>query len=136
MGAGAGPNFTGHEQAQRTFKQTAGVVEGRPGIIESTNIDPLNENSNKGSSMSTVLFTRGSMMLTWSSLIYADDGWANATREPGSTTASSTGIVNNAMDVASGAATVAGGAARMAYGHAVGDEALKAAGKEQVYGKQ
>lgn len=51
LGAGAGSNFTGHEQAQRTFKQTAGVVEGRPGIIESANIDPLNENSNKGSSI-------------------------------------------------------------------------------------
>ncbi|THU99307.1 hypothetical protein K435DRAFT_498218 [Dendrothele bispora CBS 962.96] len=53
-GAGAGPTFEGDSMAARNFKQTAGVVEGRPGIIESTNIDPLNENSNK------------------------DDGWANA----------------------------------------------------------
>ena len=52
MGAGAGPGFDGHEQAARNFSQTAGVVEGRPGIIESTNIDPLNENSNKGTCMS------------------------------------------------------------------------------------
>lgn len=69
-------------------------------------------------------------------LTCTDDGWANATREPGSTTSSSTGVVNNAMGMASGAAAVASGAARMAYGHAVGDETLKAAGKEQVYGKQ
>lgn len=48
MGAGAGSNFRGGEDAQRNFKQTAGVIEGRPGIIESTNIDPLNEDSNKG----------------------------------------------------------------------------------------
>jgi hypothetical protein len=47
-GAGAGPDFAGDKQAQRSFQQTAGVVEGRPGIIESSNIDPLNENSNKG----------------------------------------------------------------------------------------
>lgn len=48
FGAGAGPNFQGHQQAARNFKETAGVVEGRPGIIETANIDPLNENSNKG----------------------------------------------------------------------------------------
>lgn len=40
------------------------------------------------------------------------------------------------MNMASNAASVTGGAARMAYGHAMGDEAMKAAGKEQVYGKQ
>lgn len=49
LGAGAGANFDGAAQAQRTFKETAGVVEGRPGVIESSNIDPLNQNSNKGS---------------------------------------------------------------------------------------
>jgi len=48
LGAGAGPNFQGHKQAQRTLNSTAGVIEHHPGIIESTNIDPLNENSNKG----------------------------------------------------------------------------------------
>ena len=50
LGAGAAGNFTGHKEAARNFSQAAGVVEGRPGIIESTNIDPLNENSNKGTS--------------------------------------------------------------------------------------
>ena len=49
-GAGAGSNFSGDKDAARNFSQTAGVVEGRPGIIESANIDPLNENSNKGTS--------------------------------------------------------------------------------------
>lgn len=48
VGAGAGENFTGHKDAQRNFSKTAGVVEGRPGIIESTHIDPLSETSNKG----------------------------------------------------------------------------------------
>ncbi|KAJ4493497.1 hypothetical protein C8J55DRAFT_539923 [Lentinula edodes] len=47
-GAGAGANFEGDRQAARNFSQTSGVVEGRPGVIESSNIHPLNENSNKG----------------------------------------------------------------------------------------
>ncbi|KAI0928012.1 hypothetical protein AcW1_005393 [Taiwanofungus camphoratus] len=33
-------------EAARNFSKTAGVVEGRPGIIETSNIGPLNENSN------------------------------------------------------------------------------------------
>jgi hypothetical protein len=47
-GAGAGPNFQGDREARRFLSETSGVVENRPGLIESTNIDPLNENSNKG----------------------------------------------------------------------------------------
>ncbi|KAF5365690.1 hypothetical protein D9758_003206 [Tetrapyrgos nigripes] len=56
-GAGAGARFEGDSMAARNFKQTAGVVEGRPGIIETANIDPLNENSNKGKSRNLMLFT-------------------------------------------------------------------------------
>ncbi|OCH89112.1 hypothetical protein OBBRIDRAFT_836096 [Obba rivulosa] len=116
-GAGAPANFTGHEQAARNFSKTAGVVEGRPGIIESTNIDPLNENSNK------------------------DDGWANASRSTGSgaagtATGVTSGVVNTAASAATTAASMAGGAAKMAYGHLAGDEATKQAGKEAVWGKQ
>ena len=48
LGAGAGAHFTGARDAARNFSQSAGVCEGRPGIIESSNIDPLNENSNEG----------------------------------------------------------------------------------------
>ncbi|KAJ8078625.1 hypothetical protein AAF712_001389 [Marasmius tenuissimus] len=54
-------------------KQQHGVVEARPGIIESSNIDPLNENSNK------------------------DDGWANAT----STTNSGESMTSKATNMAS-----------------------------------
>ncbi|KAI0792855.1 hypothetical protein C8Q75DRAFT_751706 [Abortiporus biennis] len=116
-GAGAGPNFRGHEDAQRTFKQSAGVVEGRPGIIETTNIDPLNENSNK------------------------DDGWANATRSTGSSTgtsgggSSAQGVLGTASGYAASAASTAAGAARLAYGHATGDEQAKQAGREAIWGK-
>ncbi|KAF9793320.1 hypothetical protein BJ322DRAFT_996030 [Thelephora terrestris] len=43
--AGAGPNFQGHIQASNNFKNTAGVVEERPGVIESTHIEPLRDNA-------------------------------------------------------------------------------------------
>ncbi|KZT57060.1 hypothetical protein CALCODRAFT_470095 [Calocera cornea HHB12733] len=72
VGAGADPNIDYGKVANRGFKQTAGVVEGRPGIIESTNIDPLNESSNK------------------------DDGWANATTTPGTTGTTSSSTAANA----------------------------------------
>ncbi|KZT67795.1 hypothetical protein DAEQUDRAFT_728794 [Daedalea quercina L-15889] len=115
LGAGAGPNFSGGREAARNFSKTAGVVEGRPGIIESTGIDPLNENSNK------------------------DDGWANASSAPSSTGATTGSTVpsyaSNATTAATNAASVAAGAAKLAYGHAVGDEATKQAGKEAVWGK-
>jgi len=123
FGAGAPSNFTGHEEAARNFSKTAGVVEGRPGIIESANIDPLNENSNK------------------------DDGWANArstgsgagstASDFGSTAMSAAGTAaSTGASAAMSAANMAAGAARMAYGHAVGDEQAKQAGKEAVWGKQ
>ncbi|KZV70650.1 hypothetical protein PENSPDRAFT_664963 [Peniophora sp. CONT] len=114
-GAGAGPNFEGHKQAQRNFAQTSGVVEGKPGIIESANIDPLNENSNK------------------------DDGWANATREPGASsgvTGASSGVAESATGYASQAASVATGAAKFAYGHATGNEEVKRQGSEAVWGSE
>ncbi|KAF8902087.1 hypothetical protein CPB84DRAFT_1776567 [Gymnopilus junonius] len=40
-GAGAGPNFHGHRNAKHAMKEHYGVIESHPGIIESTNIDPL-----------------------------------------------------------------------------------------------
>ncbi|TFK42634.1 hypothetical protein BDQ12DRAFT_719491 [Crucibulum laeve] len=107
IGAGVDSNFDGHNQARRTFNQTAGVVEGRPGIIESSNIDPLNENSNK------------------------DDGWANATSRPTGTAAGAAGpgMVSNAKAMATGAVN-------MAYGTLMGDEEAKKAGKEAVFGSK
>ncbi|KAH9926138.1 uncharacterized protein B0H18DRAFT_1094758 [Fomitopsis serialis] len=115
VGAGAGPDFSGDREAARNFSKTSGVVEGRPGIIESANIDPLNENSNK------------------------EDGWANATNAPSSTGATAgptaSSYASNATTAAASAASVAAGAAKLAYGHAAGDEATKQAGKEAVWGK-
>ncbi|EIW85001.1 hypothetical protein CONPUDRAFT_47767 [Coniophora puteana RWD-64-598 SS2] len=83
-GAGAGSNFEGHKQAQRNFAANSGVVEGRPGIIESTNIDPLNESSNK------------------------DDGWANANANATST---APGIKDRAWNFADGVSNLAYGVA-------------------------
>lgn len=48
FGAGAPSNFQGHIQAKKAMNAEAGVIEGQPGIIESSNIDPLDPNSNKG----------------------------------------------------------------------------------------
>ncbi|TCD65357.1 hypothetical protein EIP91_002755 [Steccherinum ochraceum] len=108
VGAGAGPNFAGGKDATRNFNQTAGVVENRPGIIESTHIDPLDESSDP-------------------------DAWAKRNAMAGSGTGAS--AFNTATSMASSAAGMAAGAARMAYGTAVGDENAKRAGKEAVWGK-
>jgi len=107
-GAGAPSNFDGHRQAKRNFSSTAGVIESRPGIIETTNIDPLSEHSND------------------------DDGWANATNAKSTTS----GVGSTSTSMLSGAASVASGTAKMAYGTVAGDEAAKQAGKEAVWGKQ
>lgn len=142
FGAGAGPNFKGHLNARRNFRETAGVVEAIPGLIESTNIDPLNENSNKGAfPTSRACQDVGCSLAVVSS---ADDGWANATVAPGTGSGSSgtgigsfaSGAANTATAIAASAAGVSVGAAQMAYGHAMGDEATKQAGKEAVWGKQ
>lgn len=37
----AGHQSASSRQARHAMKEAAGVIEGRPGIIESTNIDPL-----------------------------------------------------------------------------------------------
>ncbi|OJT07260.1 hypothetical protein TRAPUB_1889 [Trametes pubescens] len=112
VGAGAGENFAGHKDAQRNFSKSAGVVEGRPGIIESTHIDPLSESSNK------------------------DDGWANARSGPG---ASGVGVdiggvaqtaYDTATSAASGAASVASNAVQSAYTFVAGDEKTRRSGKE------
>lgn len=130
-GAGAGPRFEGHKQAQRNFNETSGVVEGKPGIIESSNIDPLNENSNKG----TCFILSVLLVLT----IAADDGWANATRAPGASpgvSGAASGVASTATDYASQAASVASGAAKFAYGHATGNEEVKRQGSEAVWGSE
>ncbi|KAF7967676.1 hypothetical protein HWV62_33359 [Athelia sp. TMB] len=123
-GAGAGPDFQGGAQAQRGLNATAGVV-GHDRTIESTNIDPLNENSNKGA-RSLSLYV-ANLRLTGCT----DDGFANVT---------STGKADAHMEQARGmgqrAYEAASGAANLAYGHVVGDEAAKQAGQEALYGER
>ncbi|CAA7271748.1 unnamed protein product [Cyclocybe aegerita] len=41
VGAGGGSDFAGDKHAQRTLNKTSGVIEHHPGIIESTDIEPL-----------------------------------------------------------------------------------------------
>jgi len=40
-GAGAGATFAGGKDAKAALRAGAGVVEARPGIIDSSNIEPL-----------------------------------------------------------------------------------------------
>jgi len=106
LGAGAPHDFDGHKHAARQLRTQAGVIEARPGIIESTNIDPLNENSNK------------------------DDGWANV--KP---TSSVSRAADSGKSYAASAADVITGATKLAYGTLMGDEDTKKAGQEAVFGK-
>lgn len=52
--AGAGPNFQGHVQPAKNSKRTAGVIEGRPGIIKSIHIDPLTRDGASGQQCTTL----------------------------------------------------------------------------------
>ncbi|KAF9480114.1 hypothetical protein BDN70DRAFT_645183 [Pholiota conissans] len=87
IGAGGGAHLDAAKHAARLaqHKNEAGVVEARPGIIESTNIDPLNENSNK------------------------DDGWANAKSSTPRASDPAKSYVSSAADVVSGTAKLAYG---------------------------
>ncbi|KIJ44186.1 hypothetical protein M422DRAFT_47305 [Sphaerobolus stellatus SS14] len=132
LGAGAPANFRGHREAKHAMRGEAGVVEARPGILDDTNIDPLNENSNK------------------------DDGWANATKVPGSgsvaqqatekasetVTSAQKAAASNRTDASTGATGainsamgVATGAAKMAYGTVTGNKQYFEQGKEGVFGE-
>jgi len=109
-GAGAPADFEGHKMAKKAIYAEAGVVEARPGIIDSTNIDPLNENSNK------------------------DDGWANATDPPGTSAAKSSTTTNTTGSIVDSATSMATGAAKYAYGTATGNTTMAEEGKASVTG--
>jgi hypothetical protein len=100
-------------------RQTAGVIEGRPGIIETTNIDPLDHESGQGTT-ARVQHHRPDVC---SSSQSADDRWAHATATP-------QGSIGGMSGMLSSAAGMAKGAAQKAYGAVTGDQAAKKAGKE------
>jgi len=97
--------WAGHPNTKKADKSQAGVIEAHPGIIESTNIDPLNENSNK------------------------DDGWANV--KSGGMVDSVPGMASSAINTAS---TMASGAAKAAYGTATGRKDMVEEGKRDLMG--
>ncbi|KAF8295665.1 hypothetical protein DL93DRAFT_2068381 [Clavulina sp. PMI_390] len=104
MGAGAGPDFNGGRDAKKSMRAEAGVVEGAPGIIESSTIDPLDPNRNIDEEYAKKPMTFNST--------------------PSNTTA---GYVSTATDMASGAS-------KMAYGHATGDQATLEQGRQEWSG--
>ena len=123
-GAGAGAGFAGGRDAKRNLKQAVGVVEARPGIIESTHIDPLNEHSGRG------MFQPNENSFQHFITTIADDSW---THKPSGNATS--GARDSAASMTSSAAGMAAGAARVVYGTAVGDEEVQKAGKEAVWGQ-
>jgi len=111
LGAGAGPGFQGHIQAAKNFKNTAGVIEGRPGIIESTHIEPLKEDTS------------------------FKDQWEDAGVSSTSTGSPGSGMIRTAIDLGNATSSMMTGAVKMAYGSVAGNEEAFKAGKEAVYGK-
>jgi len=113
LGAAAGPNFQGHVQARRNFRDTAGVIEGRPGIIESTHIDPLRENTSQRDQ--------------WEDVGVTSAGAVDSS--------SRSGLMKAAIDLGNTTSSMLTGAVQMAYGSVAGNEEAFKAGKEAVYGK-
>jgi len=111
FGAGAGPNFQGHIQARKNFRDTAGVIEGRPGIIESTHIEPLKENTSQR------------------------DQWEDVGVTSTSTEPPKSEMMKTAIDLGNATSNMLTGAMKMAYGSVAGNEEAFKAGKEAVYGK-
>ncbi|KAJ3509214.1 hypothetical protein NMY22_g16365 [Coprinellus aureogranulatus] len=79
FGAGSGPEFLG----QKVPTERPGMNEYDSGMLDSTNIDPLNENSNRGNPANTGRANGADFGI--------DDGWANATTKPGAGGPSATG---------------------------------------------
>ncbi|KAF5315772.1 hypothetical protein D9611_004647 [Ephemerocybe angulata] len=105
---GAGTEFREQLSAQRVYNESTGVIEHHPGIIESSNIDPLNENSNKGND-----------------LVYVEnDGWANLTSGPGGSRNVTEKKPTN----------FAAGVMKLAYGTLAGNEQKKEEGREAMHG--
>lgn len=98
----SGDNIHGYREAKRSM---AGVVEARPGIIESCNIDPLHkdEEDNDSSIKGTIHATAANV----------------------------TSSMTDSFNAATGMAT---GATKMAYGKAAGDEATLQQGRREWSG--
>jgi len=110
-GAGAGPGFQGHIQARKNFRDTAGVIEGRPGIIESTHIEPLRDGASER------------------------DQWDDVGYSPTETGPARSELVKTAIDLGNTTSNMLTGAMKMAYGSVAGNEEALKAGKEAIYGK-
>jgi hypothetical protein len=113
--------WAGHPNTTHPDGGQAGVIEAHPGIIESTNIAPLDKTSNKGD------FTYHKIPDFFVSLLcYPPDGsWVNAT---------SRGMMNTASSMAGAASTMATGAVKATYGTATGRKDLAEEGKKEFMG--
>src|ERR1700753_1456899 len=131
MATGPGPDFQGHIQAARNFNNSGDVIEGRPGIIESTHIDPLREDTPR---QYTQFLTPHLVQSHWgvSCLFFFPERnqWEEVEVTSSGTGSSNPGMMRAAVDLGSTASNMVTGAMKMAYGSVSGnDEAFKA-GKE------
>jgi len=115
VGAGAGANFAGGRDAERSMKHAAGVVEAKPGIIESTQIEPLDSKSDPLEPSADK-----------EDQVATDNSKSRLSGYPGA------GSISSAFETGT---TMAGGAAKVAYGTVTGDQATFEQGKKDVYGQ-
>jgi hypothetical protein len=119
--------------------QARDVVEGRPGIIETSHIDPLDDpvsqrapgwshtatpDPNKATSQNQAGVIEGRPGIVESSHI-----------EPLDDSISQRAASTNKGGVLSSASEIATGAARMVQGLATGDASARQSGKEKIFGK-
>ena len=107
------------------------MIEGRPGIIESTHIEPLKEDTLRQ------YITPLSLLSTfYEPCVYAErDQWQDVGLNSTGTGASGSGIIKTATDLGNATSNILTGAVKMAYGSVAGNEEAFKAGKEAVYGK-
>jgi len=133
---------TGAPDSNRRTSE-AGVIEAHPGIIESTNIHPLNRDSNKedgwaghpntthpdGGQAGVIEAHPGIIESTniapLDKTSNKDGSWVNAT---------SRGMMNTASSMAGAASTMATGAVKATYGTATGRKDLAEEGKKEFMG--
>jgi len=147
-GAGASKNFTGDRMAKKSMRAEAGVIESQLGIIETTNIDSLNQNSNKDDSCSGYKNTKkpekaeagvieahpGTIETTnidpLNKKSNKDDSWASS-NGTGNLMTSTSEMAGSAYKATS---TIASGAAKTAYGTATGHREIAEEGKREMFG--
>lgn len=109
------------------------MIEGRPGIIESTHIEPLKEITSRQRTIISVLTFPD---FSYQSYVCAErDQWEDVGITSTGAESSGSGMMKTAIDLGNATSSMLTGAMKMAYGSVAGNEEAFKAGKEAVYGK-